>query len=85
MARIVGRMVQPGSERRTGTWLHIVSVPGEMLGVDFGALSEMALYLNSDQLIRHPDAIKRHLFDRAMSLISLTPTVAFYDLANTCF
>jgi len=32
MANIVGRMVQPGSERRTNAWLRYASALGEMLG-----------------------------------------------------
>lgn len=85
IANIVGRMTLPGSERRTNAWLRHTSALGEMLGIDFGALSEMALYRASDQLLRHRDQIEGHLFEQAMSLFSLTPTVAFYDLTNTYF
>ena len=78
-------MVQSGSERRTNAWLCHTSALGEMLDIDFSAFSEMALYRASDRLLRHRTEIERHLFDQALSLFSLTPTVAFYDLTNTCF
>jgi len=61
MANIVGRMVQPGSERRTNAWLRYASALGEMLGIDFGGLSDMALYLASDGLLGYRDAIERQL------------------------
>ncbi len=79
ITNIVGRIVRPGSERRTNAWLRNTSAPGEMLGIDFNTCSNMALYRASDQLLKHRSEIERHLFDRAMSLFSLQPTVAFYD------
>ena len=44
LATIVGRMATPASERETNRWLRETSALGEMLGIDFGAISEMALY-----------------------------------------
>jgi len=76
---------QPGPERRTNAWLRGTSALGEMLGIDFGGLGDMALYRASDRLLRHRTEIERHLFDRATGLFSLQPTVAFHDLANTYF
>ncbi|MCY4228526.1 MAG: hypothetical protein OXF20_12730 [Gammaproteobacteria bacterium] len=49
-----------------------------MPDIDFGALSDMGE-------TGYRDEIERHLFDLAMSLFSITPTVAFYDLTSTCF
>ena len=83
LGNIVGRMVAPGSERATNAWLRRTSALGEMLDIDFGALSDMALYRASDQLLAHRDQIESHLFERACELFSLQPTIAFYDLTNT--
>ena len=45
----------------------------------------MQLYRASDALMAHREAIERHLFDRAMGLFDLHPTVTLYDLTNTYF
>ena len=83
LATIVARMVAPASERETNRWLRKTSALGEMLGIDFGALSEMALYRASDQLLAHQSQIEDHLFTQACTLFALQPTIAFYDLTNT--
>ncbi len=83
LATIVARMAAPASERETNRWLRKTSALGEMLGIDFGALSEMALYRVSDQLLAHHSEIEQYLFKRACTLFSLQPTIAFYDLTNT--
>ena len=45
----------------------------------------MQLYRASDALMAHREAIEHHLFDRAMGLFDLHPTVTLYDLTNTYF
>ena len=45
----------------------------------------MQLYRASDVLVKHREAIEAHLFDRAMGLFDLQPTVTLYDLTNTYF
>ena len=85
LATIVARMAAPNSERATNFWLRRHSALGEMLGIDFGALSDMALYRASDLLLAHQDSIEDHLFTRARSLFDFKPTVALYDLTNTFY
>jgi len=82
---IVARMARPGSERATRRWLGERSALGELLGVDFAAMGPMRLYRASDALMAHRAALERHLFDRAMGLFDLAPTVTLYDLTNTYF
>ena len=82
---IVGRMAHPASERETHRWLQQRSGLGELLGVDFETVGAMQLYRASDQLVKHRDAIETHLFDRALGLFDLQPTVTLYDLTNTYF
>ena len=82
---IVGRLAQPASERATHRWLQTRSGLGELLGVDFETVSPMQLYRASDALVKHREAIEAHLFDRAMGLFDLQPTVTLYDLTNTYF
>ncbi len=82
---IVGRLAQPASERATHCWLQTRSGLGELLGVDFETVSPMQLYRASDALVKHREAIEAHLFERAMGLFDLQPTVTLYDLTNTYF
>ncbi|MCO6440853.1 MAG: hypothetical protein J5I81_07150, partial [Nitrococcus mobilis] len=59
---IIGRMAAPGSERATHQWLARRSGLGELLEVDFEAMSPMQLYRTSDILLRHRAALEGHLF-----------------------
>ena len=47
----------------------------ELLDVDFATMGPMRLYRASDALMAHREAIEHHLFDRAMGLFDLRPTV----------
>ncbi len=85
LANIIGRMAQPGSERATNAWLRTSSATGERLGIDFGALSDMALYRASDHLFKHKTALEDHMFGTVETLFNLQPVVTLYDLTNTYF
>jgi transposase len=82
---ILGRMAAPGSELATQRWLGERSGLGELLDVDFEAMSLMQLYRASDVLMRHRAAIERALFARVSELFDLDWTVTLYDLTNTYF
>ena len=56
-----------------------------MLGIDLGALSDMALYRASDQLDRHQRVLEAHIFTAAQTLFDLKPVVTLYDLTHTYF
>ena len=79
---IIARMARPGSERATRRWLGERSALGELLEVDFETMGPMQLYRASDALMAHREAIERHLFDRAMGLFDLHPTVTLYERAT---
>ena len=85
MGSIIGRLAAPGSERATHRWLRDTSALGDLLQVDFENYSLMQLYRASDALMVHRKAIEEHLFDAAMTLFDLQPTVTLYDLTNTYF
>ena len=82
---IIARMARPGSERAARRWLGERSALGELLGVEFATMGPMRLYRASDALMAHRHTIEHHLFDRAMGLFDLHPTVTLYDLSNTYF
>ena len=85
LGAIVARMAFPASERATHRWLRERSAVGELLGVDFETMGAMQLYRASDALMAHREALEAHLFDAAMGLFDLEPTVTLYDLTNTYF
>ena len=82
---IVARVARPGSERAARRWLAERSALGELLRVDFETLELMQLYRASDALMAHREAIEHHLFERAMDLFDIHPTVTLYDLSNPYF
>ena len=83
IGNIVGRMAEPASERATWNWLEQHSALGELLEVDFTALSHMRLYRASDLLMKHRESIESQLFSSVQALFSLQETVTLYDLTNT--
>ncbi|MCY4363577.1 MAG: IS1634 family transposase [Gammaproteobacteria bacterium] len=82
---IVARLAQPGSERAARRWLRERSALDELLGVSFDTLGPMRLYRASDALMAHREAIEKHLFQQALDLFTLAPTITLYDLSNTYF
>ena len=85
LGSIIARMAHPGSERETNRWLRRTSAAGEMLGFDFGSVSDMALYRASDRLLAHQERIEDHVFGTVESFFGLTPTITLYDLTNTFY
>lgn len=85
LGNLVGRMAVPGSELATWDWLQTHSALGELLEVDFNAMSHMSLYRASDVLMRHRSAIEDHLFGAVQTLFGLGQTVTLFDLTNTYF
>ncbi|MEA3640983.1 MAG: transposase [Lamprobacter sp.] len=82
---ILGRMAAPGSELATQRWLCQRSGLGELLDVDFEAMSLMQLYRAADVLMRHREPLERALFARLTGLFGLDWSVTLDDLTNTYF
>ncbi len=85
IGNVIGRMAKPGSELATWRWLQRESALGELIDVDFEAMSIMRLYRASDLLVKHRALIEDHLFARVRTLFALQDTVTLYDLTNTYF
>ena len=75
IGNIIGRMAQPASELATWRWLQDQSALGELLDVDFEALSHMSLYRGSDALMRKRDEIETHIFGAVKDLFALSQTI----------
>ena len=58
---------------------------GELLGIDFGALSDRTLYRASDPLFKHKTALENHRIGAVETLFNRPPVVTLYDLTNTSF
>ena len=82
---VLGRMAAQGSELATQRWLWERSGLGELLDVDFEAMSLMQLYRAADVLMRHRAAIEEALFARVSGLFGLDCSVTLFDLTNTYF
>ncbi len=82
---VIGRMAAPGSELATWRWLRQRSALGELLDVDFEAMSPMQLYRASDRLVRQREKIEDAVFNRVRDLFGFEMTVTLYDLTNTYF
>lgn len=85
IGNLIGRLAQPASELSTWRWLQTQSALGELIDVDYTAMSHMSLYRASDAIMRHRSAIEEHLFGTIQTLFGLEETVTLYDLTNTYF
>ena len=85
IGNVIGRMAKPASELATWKWLQRESGLGELIDVNFQAMSLMRLYRASDALVKHRAGIEDHLFARLRTLFALEETVTLYDLTNTYF
>ncbi len=85
LGNLIARMAHPASELATWHWLQTHSALGELIDVDFEAMSHMRLYRASDVLMQHRAEIEAHLFSSVQTLFGLEETVTLYDLTNTYF
>jgi transposase len=82
---IIARMAAPGSELASHQWLRTHSALGELLDVDYEAMSLNALYRASDALWKRHKTIEQRLFNRVSDLFGFSTTITLYDLTNTYF
>jgi len=82
---IIGKLVNPASERRTRSWARNVSGLCELTDVDPNLLSNNSLYRISDSLLSVKDALEKHLYQRERDLFSSNDKILLYDLTNTYF
>ncbi|MCY4223825.1 MAG: transposase, partial [Bacteroidetes bacterium] len=80
---VIGRMLRPGSEKKTHEWMCDESSITELLGCKPPSLS--SLYRCSDRLHEHQKTITKRLFSNTKELLGFGDTILFYDLTNTYF
>ena len=82
---VIGRMIAPGSELATHYWLQHHTGLGELLGYDYESTKLTRMYQASDILLKHKEALERHLYERQRSIFQFEETITLYDLTNTYF
>ncbi|MCF6237258.1 MAG: IS1634 family transposase [Candidatus Marinimicrobia bacterium] len=82
---IIGKLVNPASERRTRSWARNVSALCELMDMNPNLLSNNSLYRISDSLLSVKDELEQHLYQREQDLFSLNDKILLYDLTNTYF
>ncbi len=83
-ALVVGRVIEPGSERWTKRWVEGLSALYEITGIPLRH-SLQSYYRGTDALYGCKEALERHLADRERDLFSLEENIVLYDLTNTYF
>ena len=81
-ARVVGRMLNPGSEAAAHTWMTEHSAILEWLGIEDAPPSLSTLYRVGDRLWARSTAIMDALYVRTQEVIRFEGTVVFYDLTH---
>jgi len=81
---VVGRLIEPASERHTKTWVENRSALYELTGFPLRR-SLNSYYRAGDKLYSLKDAIENHLSSKERDLFSLTEKMFFFDLTNTYF
>ncbi len=82
-AMIVGRMLNPGSDRATHQWMVNSSSILEILELNVPGLN--SLYRCSDELHKHSHEIMDCLYGNTKELFDCDETIIFYDLTNTFY
>src|SRR6266704_2247363 len=80
----LNRLVQPAAEHAMPDWIRRTAL-ADILGADFTALSDEALYRNLDRLHPQRAPIERALAERERTLFNLDDTIYLYDLTSTYF
>jgi transposase len=80
----LNRLVHPAAEHAMPDWIRRTAL-ADILGTDFTAVSDEALYRNLDRLHPQRGKIEQALADRERSLFNLDDTLYLYDLTSTYF
>lgn len=83
-ALVIGRLIEPGSERWTKRWVEQLSALYELTGKPLRH-SLQSYYRGTDTLYRCKEALERHLADQERDLFSLEESIVLFDLTNTYF
>jgi hypothetical protein len=83
-AMTLNRLIFPLSEHAMPDWMRRTAL-ADILGTDFAALNDEALYRNLDRLHPNREGIERELAEGEKTLFNLDETLYLYDLTSTYF
>ena len=83
-AMTLNRLIFPLSEHAMPDWMRRTALP-DILGADFAALHDDALYRNLDRLHPNRERIEAALAEGEKTLFNLDDTLYLYDLTSTYF
>lgn len=83
-AMVLNRLIFPLSEHAMPDWIRRTAL-ADIVGEDFSALKEDALYRNLDKLYPNREQIERELAEREKTLFNLDDTLYLYDLTSSYF
>ena len=82
-ALVVGRMLNPGSDAATHTWMTEHSAILDLLGIEDAPPFLSTLYRLGDRLWTRSTALMDGMYASTQEVIRFEGTVVFYDLATT--
>ena len=83
-ALVIGRLVDPGSERYTREWAEHRSSLFEITGLPYRS-SLNSYYRGGDALFGVKEELEKHLTEKEKDLFSLEENLFFFDLTNSYF
>jgi transposase len=81
---VLNRLVSPASEHAMPDWIQRTAL-ADIMGTDFSALGDAALYQNLDRLHPRRALIEQGLAERERTLFNLEDSIYLYDLTSTYF
>lgn len=84
-AVVLGRLIQPASERQTEYWLKKKTSLLEMLPTDLSEIGKNAIYEIGDTLLIHKKQLEKELRKQEEALFPQEHALFLYDLTNTYF
>jgi predicted kinase/transposase len=82
---IIGKLVNPGSEKEIYEWFSTRSGLDEVMDIDSKRISLSSLYRTSDKLVANKEKIEEKLVARERELFGLGERLILYDLTNSYF
>ena len=82
-ATILARLIHPGSDRKTHSWIKGNSSLGEICGIDLSKFHKDKVYEIADELYLAKGAIEPALFEKSSKLFPTQSRLFLFDLTNT--
>lgn len=84
-AVVISRLIDPGSDLNTWSWLTQRTALTEMLDVNLQGIGKDAIYEITDRLLLSKKEIEAALYKEEQKQFSTGPSIYLYDLTNTYF